>query len=218
MSSTHPSRALLLTGIAGPVVFGSVVVVNALLRPGYDHVDQFISELGETGGEFAWLMNHFGFMLSAMLILVFVLTFRLALPRTILNVVGTIFLAVFATCLFLAGVFSCDTGCPTTGGSSEQQLHDLVSVIAFPAFIVGVSAWGVQFLRAREWRLFGVYSLLTSASAVGLLVIMVESEATRDGTGLYQRLFLAVLFLWLIVLAGRLLRSASESPAATTGG
>ena len=65
MHSPYFVRSLLLTGVAGPLVFGIAVFTSGALRSNYSHVDQFISELGETGGEFAWLMNYFGFMLSA---------------------------------------------------------------------------------------------------------------------------------------------------------
>ena len=120
-------------------------------------------------------------------------------------------LAVFAVCVFLAGIFSCDVGCPTVDRSHEQKLHDLVSIIAFPAFVLAVLLRGVAFLRDSSWRRFGYYSLATALLSIGLLVAMVQSEATRDGTGTWQRLFLGVLFVWMMLLAVRLWRdSASE--------
>ncbi len=85
MHSRLLNRLLLCAGIAGPVLFFSTVLIVASLRPGYSHVNQFMSELGETGGQFAWAMNYLGFMLSATLILIFVLAFRTRLPRTALK-------------------------------------------------------------------------------------------------------------------------------------
>lgn len=205
---------LLLTGVAGPVVFFLVVTAGGALRTEYSHANQFISELGETGGEFAWLMNYFGFMLSATLILTFILALRTRFRRTTATVVGTFLLALFAVCVFLAGVFSCDIGCPTADRSLEQKLHDVVSVIAFPGFVIAVIFWGSHFLRLAEWKRFGQYSLITAVASVVLLVAMVQSEASRSGTGLYQRLFLGVLFLWLGVLAIQLMRSRRNGETA----
>jgi hypothetical membrane protein len=175
-----------------------------------------MSELGETGGHFAWVMNYFGFMLSAGLILVFVLTFRTPLPRTALNLVGTSLLVVFAVSMFFAGVFSCDVGCPPSGRSVDQKLHDLFSVLAFPAFTAGVFTWGISLFRIVGWRRFGIYSLVTAGLSLILLVAMVQSEASREGTGLYQRLYLGVLFLWLMAMSVRQLRETGNEKSGQT--
>ena len=58
MHSHSPIRPLLLTGLVGPIVFAITVAFVGSLRPGYSHVNQFISELGETGGRLAWVMNY----------------------------------------------------------------------------------------------------------------------------------------------------------------
>lgn len=200
---------LLLTGAAGPVLFALTVVGAGALRPGYDHADQFISELGETGADNAWVMNYPGFMLSAVLILVFVLLLQSRFSRSASNAAGTFLLAVFAVSVFLAGVFSCDTGCAPDDPSPAQKMHDLVSILAFPAFVLGVIAWGISFRRWPAWRGFGLYSLASAALAIVFLVLMVNSETTRDGTGTYQRLFLGILFLWMFLLSIRLWRTSS---------
>lgn len=210
MEQQEPRRNLLrlltLGGVAGPLLFSGVTVIGGALRPGYDPVSQFISELGETGAELAWLMNTFGFMLSAALIGLFVIALFMRSKRTPATVIGSLLLAAFAVSVFLAGIWSCDLGCSPVDPTPDQQLHDLVSVIAFPAFTLGVALWGAHFLRDARSRRFGAYSLASAALSVMLLVLMVQSEATREWTGVYQRLFLGVLFLWMIMLALRLQR------------
>jgi len=210
MSIGRRAEWLLSTGVAGPVAFFLAVTAGGALRSEYSHVNQYISELGETGGEFAWLMNYFGFMLSATLMLIFVLVFRRKFRRTAATMLGTLLLAVFAVCVFLAGVFSCDMGCPATGRSPEQKLHDSVSVIAFLVFVLAVVFWGSHFLRLAAWKRFGQYSMMTAGVSVILLGAMIQSEVSRSGTGLYQRLFLGVLFLWLGLLAVQLLWRGSR--------
>jgi hypothetical protein len=69
-----------LTGVAGPIVFFLAVTAGAALRTEHSHVNQYSSEPGETGGEFAWLMHYFGFMLSATLMLIFVLGLGVVCP------------------------------------------------------------------------------------------------------------------------------------------
>lgn len=199
-------RPVFLTGFIGPLVFAITVVFVGSLRPDYSHVNQFISELGETGGHMAWVMNLLGFMLSAGLILIFVLAMRTGLPRTVLNSVGTSLLVVFAASMFFAGVFSCDVGCPTTERSLSQKLHDLFSILAFPAFTAGVFTCGLSLYRTAGWRRFGIYALATAILSLALLVAMVQSEGSREGTGMYQRFYLGVLFLWLMAMSIRQFR------------
>jgi hypothetical membrane protein len=105
--------------------------------------------------------------------------------------------------MLLAGVFSCDVGCPPTDRSQDQQLHDLFSILAFPSFTAGVFICGLSLSRNASWRGFGIYSLLTAMLSLVLLIAMVQSEASRDGTGMYQRLYLGVLFLWLVAMSVR---------------
>ena len=199
-------KLLLLCGVAGPVLFTVVTAVVGMTRSSYSHISQFISELGETGAEFGWVMNWFGFMLSGILVLIFVIASRKLVFSGALNVIGSLCLAAFAICLSLAGIYSCDLGCSPANPTPEQKLHDLVSIIAFPAFILGVIVWGVMFLRDAGWRLFGAYSLVSGFASIVVLVAMIQSEATREGTGILQRLFLAILFAWLAALSIRLQR------------
>lgn len=213
LRETTVRRLMLAGGIAGPVLFSLASIIFGALRPGYDPVDQFISELGETGGLHAPLMNVLGFMGGGAMMLLFAIALWQSLPRSALTTIGSLLIAVFAVNVFGAGVWSCDVGCPTSNGSPEQRMHDLVSVIAFPALILGALTWSIWFLRRPEWRAFGVYSLITGLAAIGLLVAMIASEATRESTGLLQRLFLLVLFVWMASLAYRLLRRNPALPA-----
>ncbi len=203
MHDSRHTRSLLLTGVAAPILFGAATVITAALRSEYSHLDQFISELGETGSQFAWLMNYVGFMFSAALILIFVLAFRSYFPRSAMSFVASLLMVIFAIGVFFAGVYSCDAGCPLINRSPEQKLHDVAS-LALPVFTLGVAAWGVFFCRISQWRRFGFYSLASAFFSVVILVLMIRSESSRDGTGLYQRLFLSVLFVWMIALALRL--------------
>jgi hypothetical protein len=159
-------------------------------------------------------MNYVGFMLSAGLILAFVLAFRTRLPRTGLNSIATSLLMVFAISMFFAGVFSCDVGCSPSQPTSDQKLHDLFSILAFPAFTAGVFVWGLSLCRVPRWRRFGIYSLVTAGLSLVLLIAMVQSEATREGTGMYQRLYLGILFLWLMAMSVRQWRESGNDDAA----
>lgn len=199
-------RVLVLGGIAGPVLFAIVVVICAELRPDYNHISQFISELGEAGGPDAALMNYAGFMVPGFLILLSGLGLAGRLPRSTLTVAGSFLVALFGAGVFAAGVFSCDPGCLPENPSREGFLHNLVSLIAFVAMIAGVAVLGFQFRRMPGWHRFAGYSFVTTVAAAALLVGMVTVSAVTPVIGLIQRFFLGVLFLWLVLVAIRVYR------------
>lgn len=200
------SRILTLAGAAGPVVFATVVIICAAMRPGYSHVGQFISQLGETGGPNATLMNYAGFMLPGILIFLSGLGLARRLPGSALTVVGSLLVALFGAGIFAAGVFSCDPGCLPENPSREGFLHNLVSLIAFVAMIAGVAVLGFQFRRMPGWQGLAGYSFVTAVVAAALLVGMVTVPAVMPVIGLVQRVFLGFLFLWLVLVALRAYR------------
>jgi FtsH-binding integral membrane protein len=109
-----------------------------------------------------------------------------------------------------SGVFSCDPGCPQNGGSLEHLIHDGIAPIMFLCLILGVAILGIYFRRVPTWGHLATYSLLTSAFALLFMVALVSSLETRTLSGLWQRLMIAVLFLWCAVVSLR----AYQSPAA----
>lgn len=200
------ARLLALGGIAGPVLFAIVVLICAGLRPDYSHISQFISELGETGGPNAALMNYAGFMVPGIFIFLSGLGLAGRLPRSALTVVGSLLVALFGAGVFAAGVFSCDPGCFPENPSRQGFVHNLVSLIAFVAMITGVAVLGFQFRRMAWWQGFAGYSFATAVVAAALLVGMTTVSAVMPVIGLVQRVFLGCLFLWLVLVAIRISR------------
>lgn len=67
IAATHQradtQRLLAACGIAGPLIFVTVVAILGFIRPDYSHATQLVSELGEPGEPYAMIMNVFGFIL-----------------------------------------------------------------------------------------------------------------------------------------------------------
>jgi len=201
-------RVLALGGLAGPVLFSTLVIVCGTLRPGYDHATQFMSELGETGGSHASLMNFAGFIPSGLLLAVFGASLAWLLPRNALSVVGAVLMTVFGLGITAAGVYSCDAGCSRQGMSDEATLHLLVSILAFLAGIVGSAVWAYRFRSLVAWQSLWRYTAISSGAALVLLLVMNAAAESRWFSGIWQRLFLATLFLWCAVVGVRAFRRA----------
>jgi hypothetical membrane protein len=199
-------RLLALGGVAGPVLFATLVVVCGALRPGYSHVHQFISELGATGTPNATLMNVVGFLPAGLLLAGFGVSLARSFPRRGLTLAAAVCIAVFGLGHVAAGVYSCDPGCPLEGVSWQARVHDRVSLLAFLAGIAGVALWARVFRRLPTWRSLATYSAISSVIALGLLIGFGLSTQTRVFTGAWQRLFIGTLYLWCVVVGVRVFR------------
>jgi hypothetical membrane protein len=203
-------RLLVLGGVAGPMLFSAVVVVAAALRADYSHVASFISELGATGTPYAHLMNYAGFLPGGLLIAGFGVALVRALPRSRVAILAAILVTLFGAGVAASGIASCDPGCPQTGGSVENLVHNTIAPIAFVCLIAAAGILGVLFRGDASWRSLSIYSLISSLMGLCLLLALAGSLDSREFTGVWQRLLLAVLFLWCAVIglraSGRLQR------------
>ena len=197
----------LCCGVVAPVLWAVVIVVAGELRPGFDHIGQYISELGERGSSTASLMRFGGFGATGLLHIGYAAAFyamvaRLtARPRLTLLVAALIALNGFGR--IGAGVFACEPGCaaPDVLG---QRLHSLSATVAFLAIAAAALLGAILFRYDRRLRPLGTYSLVTGVAGLILLALMSASEATHAHTGLYERLASGVLTLWVLVTALRL--------------
>ena len=205
------SRALALGGLVGPILFSTLVVVCGALRPEYNHATQFISELGETGGGHASLMNFVGFIPAGLLLTAFGASLAALLPRTVLSIAGALLIATFGFGIAAAGLYSCDPGCSRQTMSSAATVHDVVSRMAFLSGILGTAIWGYRFRNVPSGRSIWRYTVGSSVVALALLLMLIASAESRASTGIWQRLFLATLFLWCSVVGVRVFRRPAAS-------
>jgi hypothetical membrane protein len=209
-------RILALGGVVGPLIFSLVALTSASLRPDYDRYTQFISELGATGTVNASLMNYAGFLPFGLLLVGMGFAVQRALPPTRPSQIAAILTMLFGVGTIASGFISCDVGCPQTGGSLENFLHDKIGPLAFLSVIGAAAILGIHLRRFPEWRRFAGFSLISSVVALVCLVGLFLSLESRSFTGLWQRLMLAAIFLWTAVLGIRAFdRAAPEEDLST---
>lgn len=196
-------RLTILGGVAAPVVFFSVVAVSAALRTDYSHVADFISELGATGTPYADLMNYAGFLPGGLMLAAFGVALVQVLPRGRATTLAALLVALSGAGVAASGVYSCDPGCPQNGGTVENRIHNAIGPFTFLCLSIGPGILGLRFRHDLVWRGLWVYSLLTAILGLCLLAALAGSLDTRALTGLWQRLLLAVLFLWCAVVSTR---------------
>jgi hypothetical membrane protein len=189
-------RMFLLGGILGPAVFSLVTFISAMLRPGYSHLNNTISELGATGTEYANFMNYSGFIPTGLMFALFGVAFTKVLPTGRFVLAAGVLITLFGFGMSAAGVFSCDAGWPQAGGSVEQSIHDAIGPIMFLCIILAAAILGFYFRSTSIFQHLGTYSIFTSISALAFMFALMSSIETRTLSGLWQRLMIADVFLW----------------------
>lgn len=195
-----------LGGLFASVLFTLMTIICSSLRPDYDHINQFISELGATNTHYATLMNYAGFIPSGLMIILFAISLLSLLPRSVAGRFGAALVGLFGNGVILAGFFSCDKGCPQDDGSFDNMMHNAVSGPAFLSVIIGILLLAFAFRKPIYWNRFWIYSLISSLVAGVFMILLLSSIESRELTGLWQRLLLATVFLWLSIISINLFR------------
>jgi|GEM_PF-1107013 len=188
-------------GVLGPVVFTTVALIAAAIRPDYSHKRDFISELGATGVQNAAFMNYAGFVAGGLLTGSLGFALFKILPRTRTSLLIAFLVGMFGAGIALSGIYSCDAGCPQGSGSIANLVHNAIAPIAFLSLIAAALLSGYGWRRFTGLRRLSNFSLLTGVAAMGIFILLVQSLEAREFTGLWQRLLLCVLFSWCIVIS-----------------
>ena len=194
----NKQQIYVLCGIAIPIVFTLLIIVESLLRPGYSQISNFISDLGV--GPYS-LIQNMNFIISGILSIVFAIVLGASLPANrsgkatkwmvILFGLGTIFAGV---ALILSWIYFGES--PTN--YVFYLYHTLASFIAFLTIIAAqILTW--QALKKSDstiWGNYPIYSLVSGLLSIILLIVFM-STFSSPYTGLTERLFVAVPLIWL---------------------
>jgi hypothetical protein len=201
MKSPHPAPVagtlLVLTSLGSLAVVTVLTLWAGALTPGYRHVSQFISELGETGAPYEWPVRLAGCLPAGLLVVAFaVLAFR-AIPRSRSVTLGLFGLVLYAVGYLAAVVYPCDAGCRPDEPSTSQLIHSaagMLGYLATPAFLFTLAR------ATRDWP--GATPLAVTgyaASAVALAGLLTLSPAS-DVVGLSQRAIEYSVLGWISLL------------------
>ena len=207
------TRALLACGVVGPLLFILVFLIEEATRPGYTFTTTFVSllALGPTG----WTQTA-NFLICGALVLAFVVGLRRAIAHTPGSVGGPIALGVYALALLVAGAFTTDPGQGYPPGAhalanptGHGAAHALAGLVVFVSLTVAGGIMTSRFVRLEGWSGWTLYSLCSTIVVFAFFFVSVAP--TGGPAGLFQRVAIIVGWVWVAVLAARLLRSASAT-------
>ena len=204
-----PLRAAAICGLLAPVTFIVGLVLGDLAQSDeFSPANDNISDIGAQTADQAWLYNQIAANLTGILIVALALGLWRALGPGWLARLGVLGLAILGVTRFLEGFLRLDCGgmddvCENTSWQSEA--HKIESGIASALLFLVPPVLAFAFRRLPEWRDLWLPTLLAVPVLVAISILF-----SVIGDGAAGRAGSITWFLWLGLLAWRLLRLADK--------
>ncbi|MNN17283.1 hypothetical protein D3C81_1304650 [compost metagenome] len=205
-------RLLLACGLLIPVWLLAGVWLTGQAYPGFNHLQQAMSQLGAVGaptGRWSPWVNNFP--LAALFAL-----FAWGLAR---RWQGSALARASAALVLLHGLgslgtgwFPCDQGCAPVEPSFSQQLHNLSGLLMFLSLTLATALWAWLGNRVADSRTLALFSLVCVVLAIVTVALMGQAAQSGHLFGLYQRLNYGVSVIWVAALAWASLRAPATRP------
>ena len=199
-------KTFAICGIISPFIFAILIIIAGLFRPEYSHLVNFVSELGAVGASYA-IIQRINFMLVGFLIIVFAIGLHKGIAKGKGSIIGPLLVGIFGLSAVLSGIFSTD---PIQPGSFSDNMHMLSSAIGSTAAIIGFFVISDRLEKNSSWKGFRHFSILIAVVAILVSVVGNGILGVLGYPGLSQRLYMAVLFLWIEVMAIHLFQISSQ--------
>jgi len=202
--SGNALRLLAICGIIGPILYTIVVFTLGVLRPGYCHRAQFLSELGEAGAPNAIIMNTAGFLLLGILLIAFAFGLHRGINEGKGSKIGPALIAWEGGGYVAVAFFPCDPGCVPV--SFSGMMHAWISWIFLGAGeILAPFFIAKRFKNDSRWKKYRLYTLATGVVLV-VFGVMFAFNMIKGWTGAIQRIEAGMSLLWVEIMAIKLLR------------
>ena len=196
-------RSLALCGIAAPIIFVGLVTVGGFVYEGYSHVTQAVSELGGVEAQYPLLQNV-NFIVMGVLIMAFAFGLHRGIGHCRGSKLGPALVGVFGIIAVAHGFLPCDPGCEFQ--SLTGAMHNLTGLGGFIAAITGIHLISRRLKADPDWRSLCRFSWITGIAALVSLLLWIgvaKAAEVESLNGVLQRVFIAVWFLWVEVMAIR---------------
>ncbi len=204
-----PSRAKPLArfALAGVAVYVAIDILLAFLRPAYSLLYNAESDYGR--GPWFWVMDLNFLLRCALSLAIASALYRVVRPDGRIRG-GLALLVTWAVCSGLLAFFADDPeGTPQHGSGI---VHLVLALIAFTAITIGTILISASLMSDPAWRPAAPVLLAISiAGAVAYLLLGKAVGHPHAPGGLYERIFLGLVLLWIAVAALAIVRRTSAT-------
>lgn len=185
------------------------LVLLHLLRPDYSPVSHMISDYAV--GRYGWVMTTW-FIGMSIGCLMLALGLKRSGPNTIPATLGSVLLGVASVGLLVSAAFPTDLdNAPTT---QTGNIHTISFLVNIASILIATVLTSLSFGSHPRWRSYRATALTLAALVLAAFVIQFLTLHRGAPYGLANRLFVALLFLWLFATSIRL-RSVTRDAGGT---
>jgi hypothetical protein len=204
-------RIFYFFGLFAPILFVFTAILGGVLRPGYSHLTNTVSELFSPGSPNRLFLTVLYLLFSVSLSL-----FGFGLLKYVQSIgknikIGSwaayIFILVGVLNMFTATVFPQDPwGAPTT---FPGEMHMIVSGIISVFSLIYMLLFGIWFRQARGTKAFMVYCFATIAGSI-LSGVWFAISVGSPMMGIAERVAIFIGFQWTLILSILIINSDKE--------
>jgi hypothetical protein len=204
-------RIFYFFGLFAPILFVFTAILGGVLRPGYSHITNTVSELFSPGSPNRLFLTVLYLLFSVSLSL-----FGFGLLKYVQSIgknkkiggwAAYIFIFVGVLNMFTATVFPQDPwGTPTT---FPGEMHMIVSGIISVFSLIYMLLFGIWFRQARGTKAFMVYCFATIAGSI-LSGVWFAISVGSPMMGIAERVAIFIGFQWTLILSILIINSDKE--------
>ncbi|MEJ2758825.1 MAG: DUF998 domain-containing protein [Anaerolineales bacterium] len=204
-------RIFYFFGLFAPILFVFTAILGGVLRPGYSHITNTVSELFSPGSPNRLFLTvlYLLFSVSLSLFGFGLLKYVQSIGKNIKigGLAAYIFIFVGVLNIFTATVFPQDPwGTPTT---FPGEMHMIVSGIISVFSLIYMLLFGIWFRQARGTKAFMVYCFATIAGSI-LSGVWFAISVGSPMMGIAERVAIFIGFQWTLILSILIINSDKE--------
>ena len=201
------NKVLMLCGILAPVVYILTVILGGVIRPGYSHISQAVSDLIATEAPNKSLLDSL-FALYHLLIIAFGAGLFLYVRsdhqkrRKVVGTLGALILVASSVFGFIILFFPEPAGGMSTAITSTGKMHIVFAGLSSLATMLAILLMGFWFRNNQPLRGYGLYSFISVAVVFLSGWFAAFSVATQSPIGgLLERITIGGFVQWLFIIA-----------------
>lgn len=192
-------------GIIGPIFFTFILLILGHLQGNYNHIEQYMSELGAIDAPNTIIMNIAGFALLGLFIILFAIGFNNLINlknNLIIGKIGIMLIISSGVAFIMVGIFPCDPMCVNI--SLVGIIHGRFAFIALYTLVFAPFFIFYYLREVQQWKNLSIFSLI-----IGVLSLLSSSiynlNIFENLTGLLQRLSYGIPLLWIVLISIRII-------------
>ncbi len=176
----------------------ATVLIGGINYPNYNHISQFISELGANGAPNNIIVNYLGLVITEVFLIIYFTILLRCYKLNNFSKIGIYLLLFYCYFLVVAAVFPIEYEFSTETYSISQKIHTVAGGLAYLMGIVGIIFISFGYDRMNYQK-----KLLPYGVALGLvsLLCFVLLNIENGLQGLFQRILEISVYLWLIIFS-----------------